>query len=415
MYKLLRERIEKTALYKDRDIIEHVSEDQLMFAVDNMHGGQEEIDRIRETLEKVVRKNFKKIKVPVTWLMLSLLIRGEKLRTMTLDHCERLAGRLGIAAAELPDVLWFLHHCLGVLFYYPELDALKGTVIADMQVVFDSTTNLIENTFTFDKVGQKACKRFKKKAQFSRSDVEKAVEKDTSGHTDTLIPLEKLVTLLEYLSVLTVITPKPATDGSTPEQTFFMPCILKSATPSELISLACRSSDPAPLMLQYDCGFVPMGMFPSLITNLVSQQIKGWKMIDKDIRKNRVRFHVGKDLDIVTFISRPRFFEIVISRNRDFQIPTESLCAHVRNVVQSTLATIASRMRYNFSMGYKFGFECPAHPGREHLCVLADETAIRMECDKEPEEEEETESFLLQPQHKRWFKESTISRTYGGM
>ena len=410
--RLLRQRVEKTELY-NRDIIEYASEEQLMIPVDNMHGGPEEINMIRATLEKVVRKSFKKIKVPVTWLMLVLLICGEKLRTMTLEHCEELAGKLGINPMDLPDVLWFLHHCLGVLFYFPELIPLKGTLITDLQVVFDSATHLIENTFTFDTVGRRACKRFEENGQFSMIDVKKAM----SNFTDNLIPLEKLVALLEYLSILTTIPPDQA-DGedSNPDPVFFMPCVLKSATPTELSSLANSSSDPAPLMLRYDCGYVPVGMFPSMIANFISQRLKGWTMIEKGVRKNRVQFRVGKDLDTITFISRPRFFEIVVSRSSDFQIPTESLCAHVRDVLETTLAAIASRMRYNFREKYKFGFECPDHPGREHLCLLADKEAIRMQCNKKPEEEEEIRSFPLQLRHKRWFKEELpVSRGHGGI
>ena len=36
---------------------------------------------------------------------------------------------------------------------------MKGTVICDIQVVLDSATNLIENTFTFDKVGNAASEK----------------------------------------------------------------------------------------------------------------------------------------------------------------------------------------------------------------------------------------------------------------
>ncbi len=43
------------------------------------------------------------------------------------------------------EALWFLHHILGVLLYYPEEETL---VIFDKQVVFDSITNLIVKVFT---------------------------------------------------------------------------------------------------------------------------------------------------------------------------------------------------------------------------------------------------------------------------
>ena len=391
--KLLQKKIKDTPFY-EKGIIEFASEDQLMLPVDNMNGGQDEIDRIRKILERVIEQSFEQITIPASWLVLSLQMRCKKVRTMSLEECEELAGKVGISPPELQHALWFLHNRVGVLLYYPELEALRGTVICDMQVVFDSATNLIKNTFTFERVGQVVKEKFSKKAQFSLADVKRA----TSGHTDTLIPLEKLVELLEYLGILTVIPPTPSSGVSSPQEpTYFMPCVLKSARASELMIHSCGESDPPPLMLRYDCGYVPVGMFPSMITNLVSQKVGGWKMMEKDIRKNRVQFRVGEDCDTVTLISRPRYFEIAISRSKGFQTPTESLCSHVRRVIQSTLSTVTSRMNYHFSMGYKFGFECPTHRGREHLCVLAHEKARRMEC------LDEQETYPLETSHQVWF------------
>ena len=359
--RLLQSRIKSTEFY---DNIEFASEDHIMLAVNNMSGGQAEIDGIRKILERVIEKSFRKIRIPASWLMLSLHVRSKKVRTMSLEECEVLGRKVGISPSELQHALWFLHHHVGVLLYYPELEVLKGTVICDMQIVFDSATNLIKNVFKFRNVGQKASEHFREKAQFSLKDVRSA----TADHTDDLISLDKLVQLLKYLGILTII-PSKASSGH--EQTYFMPCVLKSARASELRVHSCSASDPAPLMLRYDCGYVPVGIFPSLITNLVSQQREDWDMIEEGLCKNRVQFLVGEDHDTVTLISHPRYSEIVISRSEEFHTQIESLCLHVCEVIQSTLSTVTACMNYHFSMGYKFGFECPTHPGREHLCMCA--------------------------------------------
>ena len=255
---------------------------------------------------------------------------------MSLEECEKLAKKAAISQSELQEALWFLHHRVGVLLYYPEIEALKGTVICDIQIVFDSATNLIRNTFTFDKVGKK---KFREKAQFSLAEVVKAM----SGQTDALIPLGNLVKLLEYLGILTVI---PSAEVHR-EPINFMPCVLKNARAHELSVPSSSDSDPAPLILRYDCGYVPVGVFPSMITNLVSQQREGWEMIEEGLYKNKVQFQVGGDFDTVTLISHPRYFEIVVSRSSNFRTPTESLCAHVRSIIKSTLNTVTSHMNYH--------------------------------------------------------------------
>ena len=395
--KILQEKIKNTAFY-DKDIIEFVSEDQLMLPVDNMYGSPEEIDGIQLVLEKIMRKSFDKIDIPASWLVLSLQIRQKKVRTMSLKQCERMARKLKIIPSELMEALWFLHHHVGILLYYPELEALKDTVISDIQIVFDSASNLIRNIYAFDQVGKKISEKFRKTGQFSLEHVRKA----TSGtrSTDSLIPLQKLVDLLDYLGILTTIPSKPSSgDGRPQEPTYFMPCVLKSATPEELMSGRSRSSSS--LMLRYDSGYVPVGVFPSMITNLVSRErSRGhWKMIEKKLRKNRVQFKVGKDFDIVTLISHSQYLEISVLLSEGSHSSIEILCPCIRRKVQFILEIVHSRMNYQFSMGYRFGFECPEHQGSDHLCVIADERAKRMEC-----LQDETLTFPLQPQQQRWFE-----------
>ena len=396
--KLLQEKIERTEFF-DKDIIEFASKDQLMLSVDNMNGSEDEMDRIRNVLERVIEKCFEKVTIPASWLLFSLYMRSKKVRTMSLKECEKLAKKAGISRSELQEALWFLHHRVGVLLYYPEVEALKGTVICDIQVVFDSASNLIRNTFTFDKVGKSLSEKFREKAQFSLRDVVKA----TSGHTDALIPLDSLVKLLEYLGILTAIPPTPSADVRG-EPTYFMPCVLKSARASELSVPSCSDSDPAPLILRYDCGYVPVGVFPSMMTNLVSQQRVGWEMIERGIYKNRVQFKVGEDLDTVTLISHPRYFEIAVSRSSNFRTPTESHCAHVRITIESTLNTVTSHMNYHFSMGYKFAFECPTHPGKDHFCVRSRISTRFMECLQDPKEKQSV-AIADHPKLNVWFSQ----------
>ena len=393
----LQQKIRNTEFY-GKGIIEFASEDQLMLAVDNMSGDQGEIDSSRKLLEKIIERSFKRVAIPASWLMLSLCIRKSGVRTMSLAECKKLGSKLRISAQDLQHALWFLHHYIGVLLHYPDIESLRDTVICDIQVVYDSASNLIKNTFTFDKVGHQISQQFREKAQFSLRDVKKA----TSGQTDDLLPLEKLVDLLEDRNVLTVIPPVASHGDSTPQElTYFMPCVLHSAQADELVVSDHCDSDPPSLMLRFNCGYVPIGVFPAMITNLVSQHREDWKMIVKGLRKNRVQFNVG--VDRVTLIAHPRFLEIVVSKRASFATPTESLCSHVRSVVQSTLDTVTSHLNYHFRMQYKFGFECPIHPGRprEHICILPKESADNLECLKD------NEPVHLEPCHMVWFSRNT--------
>ena len=150
-------------------------------------------------------------------------------------------------------------------------------------------------------------------------------------------------------------------------------------------------------MLCYDCGYMPLGVFPALITNLVSQQ--QWTLNEDCLFKNKVQFFVEKDCDEVTLVSHPRYFEIAITRSKGSKKRNEELCPGICAVFKATLQNVTSRMNHFFSMGYKFAFECPTHPGRDHLCTLDDQNQERMWC----EGTEKKESLPLEECHMLWF------------
>ena len=42
----------------------------------------------------------------------------------------------------------------------------------------------------------------------------------------------------------------------------------------------------------------------------------------------------------------------------------------LRKAVAASLEQVNSHMTYSFFLDYQFAFECPSHPGKEHLCVV---------------------------------------------
>ena len=129
--RLLREKIEQTEFYH---IVEYASEEHLTLELNNLSGDQEEITRARVMFEKSIKKNFGKVHIPCTWLMLSINIRAENRRTMTMDECKKMATTLGIKSKDLPNVLWFLHYRVGILLYYPDVKGFENIIICDIQV-----------------------------------------------------------------------------------------------------------------------------------------------------------------------------------------------------------------------------------------------------------------------------------------
>ena len=400
----LQESIRSTDFYKE-GLVRFSSEDRMVLPIDNMHGGKHEIGKVRKFLEEGMKKHFKKLSIPAAWLVLSLCLRKREERTASLGSVLQLAGELGMSERETKSALWFLHHHAGVLMYFPNLEELKDTVICDTQVVYDSATNLIVDTFRFDKVGQAASERFRKTGQFSLEDIGKA----TASVSGDYIPLVKLVKLLEHLNIIAPITPTELTSSrssstQSPKVAYFMPCVLQNAVREELDKWWETTSSPlslAPLFFRYKCGFSLIGIFPAMIANLVGN--KALQLIVDGIKKNRVQFTMlSGDYDTFTLISQPKYYAVHITRESFAKTPIHEVCSAVRGIVESTLKTVTSRMNYSFCAEYQLSFECPSHPGRDHLCTVnKDDRSPRvMLCHNKSDH---PRPVKMQSQHLAWF------------
>ena len=447
----LKSTITNTSFYKE-GLVEFAEKDQLVLAVDNKTGGKEEVDSIRKFLQDRIRHHFKKIPIPAAWLMFSLCLRKQVLRMLSLEYCMELAWQFGMSPKETKVALWFLHHYAGVLMYFPDVPELEDTVICDVQIVFDSVTNMIVNTFKYGKVKRAAQEKFQKTGQFSFEDVKEALKEQetrderldfipfkdiaaelyehrhiwTKGKSaeereedfqyfevknlqDALaaikkdhIPLLQLVKLLEHLNIIAPIVQSNPLQSS---KVYLMPCVLENVSSEELSDSRKIDSNqllPASLLIRYECGFVPLGVFPATIANLVGQSSHKLKLIEEGIKKNRVQFRFGADRDTITLISQPKYYEVSIKRETFAETPTHEVCHDIREIIERTLKTVTSRMNYAFSVSYQLSFECPSHPGRDHLCVVdSEETRPRiMDCLRNPDNRKPVK---MQSQHLVWF------------
>ena len=406
----LQRKIRATDFFKE-DIVQFATKDRLVLEVDNMHGGVKEVEKIQNIILNQMKLSFKKLSLPVSWLIFSLCLRKKALRMVSLQSCLDLAQQLNIPPDEAKLAMWFLHHYAGLLMHFPNLPELRDSVICDTQIVYDSVTHLIVNTYKFDNVSMAALEKFRDTGQFSLQDIKRAVDKD--GTSEDHIPLNKLVQLLEYLNIIVPIS-QSSSDSSPSKEVYFMPCVLQNAPSAELkVSSMPDQVQPIPLMIRFTCGFVPTGVFTAMIANLVGQNSESFEM--KGIKKNRVQFHYGNACDKVTVISKPKHYEIHISRLATARTPMHKVCTAVRDLIKRTLKIVASRFNYTFSLSYQFAFECPLpeHGGGDHLCV------VKESGDAEPEvmtcqhnTKEDVPVVGLQDRHLVWFGKVSVFYLY---
>ena len=235
---------------------------------------------------------------------------------------------------------------------------IENKIFCDVQVIYDSITQLVVHTFkNARKVGPGIIEKFSRKGMFSKRDLFRAME--TSSNESNHLPLDKLVKLLEHLKILTVIS----------SSTYFMPCILKNATADQLKAaleeIEATNKNPAPLMIHYDYGFVPVGIFSHMIADITSY----WILNEDEIWKNMVNFFV-KDNQVI-LVSRPTYIAVALSRNPQSSASNEQVCPAILKEIKSSLKRVTSLLNYKSDVQYKFGFKCKhdSSPVKDHLCL----------------------------------------------
>ena len=361
------QRIIRDTDFFEKGVVQFCSKDKLVISMDNMEGGAEEVNEVRKLLEIAMKKHFKKLRIPAMWLLFSLCLRTRDVRTACMNYCLELSSMFNMSPYETKVALWFLHHHAGVMMYFPNVPGLEDLVIIDIQVVYDSVTSLILRAMSFDNVGQATAEKFRRTGQFVLKDLIAA----TAGVTNDLIPPLKLVALLEYLHIVARIFPVTISSPEVEDEVvYIMPCILHSANKDKLDSFYKDIPPPnsiAPLMVRYKCGFVPIGVFPAMIASLIAN--KSFELIEEGMMKNLVQFRYGYLHTLVTIICQPKFYEILISKLPKIKHDPHTECIEIRKEVESTIEKVSSCMNYGYFMDYQFAFECPSHPGRDHLCV----------------------------------------------
>ena len=231
----LKEMLQDTDYYR-QNVVEFASMDEPAITVDNLQPEGQDIQKVRNIIQRIANDPAFQIAVPYPSLILSLMLRRMADPVITYEQCQSIAAQCGITSRKhLNKALKFLHRRLGVVRYFKKIPELREIVIRDPQILFDKISNLISNTFTFDRAHPSTVETFQQKGIFSLQEITRL----TAGSND-LLTTQKLLTLLEHLHIIA-----PIQDDSGRVVEYFMPCVLSHATPSSTDAAVDRSIFPS--------------------------------------------------------------------------------------------------------------------------------------------------------------------------
>ena len=425
--RILRHMVMSTGLYRE-GMIQFASESRMLLTVNNLSDDDSGIQQVREAVERLGNRGSFKVTAPPSWLIFSLTIRQHKDRVLSYEQCFKVARQCGITSREeLNEALWFLHTKVGLIRHFQGegLEDLQEIVIQDPQVLFDWITDLVVETFTFDKADPVVREDFKKKGIFPFSTFEKI-----SASSDRLLTPSRLVKLLEHLHIIAPLEKEEGKEeGEGEEKRYFMPCILAHAQPAEptprferisraLTAVFRRSAEQSPnnssLLVGFRCGYCPKGLFAALVVYLLANARSHghkWTLQRDQIFKDQISFLV-RPYDTVSITVQPKFFEVTCtpalsksSHKRHF--PLATTCGEVRHCIETGIREVTSALHYTSDAAHYLAFYCPGrhrgpdlkepHPAE---IIFHDNKPCTLQCVLG-----ERGTFELPPGHERWFTE----------
>lgn len=354
--------------------------DLQFFPVDNYNGTDSDIDPIREHLQIIFDSFFKdaELRIRPSQLLFGVILRKEY-DIVSLKECIEIGRALKMNEEEVKFTIWYLHECVGALMNYSEIKDkwFEEHIISSPNVIFNSISVLIvESLLAIHKKDHKCrftkgeVKNWSEKGQFSLETVKRChsdenKQKVKEGH---LIPVEKLLMLLEHVNLLAPVYVEP---GAKP--VFLMPAILQCASKEELLQLTIEDQNtPTPIKIAFESGSVPIGVFCASISSLVSRGSKGilgmkWSLKDSAVKRNMVSFQVDSAKHDVTLVAHADSYEIRVIRKED-SMSLYELCSYVLSTVLYVMSEITPSERFQPIMA--FDCHCIEHQENGGLCKL---------------------------------------------
>ena len=396
--KELKDMLENTDFYHKK-VVEFASIDEPAITVDNLHPEGQDMQKVRDIIQRIANDPAFQIAVPYPSLILSLMLRRLTDPVITYQQCQSIAAQCGITSRQhLNEALTFLHTKLGVVRYFKKIPDLREIVIRDPQILFDKVSNLISNTFTFDRAHPSTIEKFQREGFFSLQEIERL----TAGSNE-LLTTPKLLTLLEHLHIIASIQ-----DDSGRVVEYFMPCVLSHATPGPTDAPVDKTIPP--LLVTFQCGYCPKGIFSALVAYLLSKRtVSGtaWRLKKDGMARDQVTFHAGVERNIVAVRTHVTHLDVTVQPTYNRDPPSVcKVCSNIRESIQEAVQTVSRTLHYSCDCSFSFAFNC-YHPqctrSKTHAAIRHEDSPSVSVCCKTGSVEP------LQPHHALWFNQEIVS------
>ena len=303
-----------------------------------------------------------------------------------------MARLLHLSEATLDAALDHLAS-FGVIHYYPHL--LPDVVFVDPQFLLDKISELVKFHYklrhgqhTYTATGGE-WREFRNEGCITL----KLLDHFKKNYTKFFTPADFLKLMNDRLIVTQFIS----------SNKYFMPCLLRTMESQEINQHRVTASGVAPLAVHFSCGWVPHGVFCSLVAFLRSSHNTSPWMLSLSpedntkplcLTRNCIKFQLPEGAPgSLTLIDAFSYFEVYVEARHDVCI---SLCPSIWQTLTEGIQKAAETLKYP-KLVPKQAFICEhKNCTRQHLALPADAVDY-WKCELNPDM-----SGPLTDEHKVW-------------
>ena len=337
---------------KVESLVHFASPSQMIFPVNSLSPNDPGILHLQAALKYyALHSDEFQVTVLLKWLIFSAVIQQIHKPVWTYEQCFQVAETCSVNTySEFDDALQFLHTRVGVLRYYPMIKEHRNIVIIKPKYLAEALSDVVAANFSEEK-GEKELK--------NTGLLSMELCQTVSKHSNDLLTASKLFALLEYLHT--------AVRYDQTSAKFFIPCVLSSSPHDH--SAAFHSSDITPLLIHFDCGYCPVGLFSSLVVHLTENKLGSkleWNLITGTIFRDQISLQVEPCHSTVRLTEFIAYYTVeLVSTDVTCKMPLGEICVQVRHCIESGLKVSTKSMnltKYNFELALL----CPDHESKLH-------------------------------------------------
>ena len=306
-----------------------------LFPINNKASNDAAVIKLREKIEEVLNDVEPPMALPIKWMILELAVKlfcdSKKVPYITYQTFIDIAIKeASIDEEEAKNVLYYFHS-RGIFLNFQEVCEMSDFVIVEQQWLYDQLSMLVTVSSEDPSCGDHGI--------IMKSNLPKI-------EVDGGIKMENLISLLEDKNILASYTQNSKVHYYLP---FVLPYCHQYADNFKFLLLE-------PLLVRFSSGFLPRGLFCSLVVHFLQNKPDGWISLHENTNKhfrNVMTFHLPNNL-YLTLQDKIYYLEIQVRHNQHCK--GESMLKELETICKY-LHKVCKTMKFDYQK-LQFGFLC---------------------------------------------------------